>query len=239
VGANLGQLQELQALQENLPPNAHLVMPDAPVSSYSLMDLATLGLIYSSTVALEMACQGKAVVVAAGNLISDLPFAHTVPDVAAYDQLLATQLDLPLRAVSQEIQRLAYRHAYALFFRWIIPFPLVQAGGPLAVQMAYRSLDDLLPGRDSNLDRIARIILAGEPVCPPPTSAQLERSEAEERAWLEMHGNLPEDVPGAPTSLDTVLYYGAASRKFLEIMAGRGFGSLKNLIYYHNRLIKM
>jgi hypothetical protein len=239
VGDNLGQLQELTDLRKNLPANVHMVMPDASISSYSLMDLATLGLIYSSTVALEMACKGKTVVIGGGNLISDLPFAQTLQDVAEYDQLLTNQIDLPVGMFSQKIQRLAYRHAYALFFRWTIPFPLVQDGGPLGVQMAYHSLADLLPGRDSSLDRISRIILEGEPVCPPPTSIQLERSEAEEQAWLERHFNIPEDLRGAPASLDNLRHYASASRKFLEMVAGRGFGSLKNLIYYHNRLVKM
>ena len=174
VGNNLGQLQELEELRALLPPNVRMVLPDAPVSSYSLMDLATLGLVYSSTVALEMVCKGKTVIVAGGNLISDLPFAQTVAAVADYNQMLTTQLDLPVLVVSQEIQRLAYRYAYALFFRWTIPFPLVQDGGPFGSKMTYHSLNDLAPGRDSSLDRIALIILEGEPVCPPPTPVHLK-----------------------------------------------------------------
>lgn len=239
VGDNLGQLQELLELQAQLPLNAHLVMPDAPVSSYSLMDLATLGLVYSSTVALEMACQGKTVIVAAGNLIGDLPFAKTLENVTEYDQLLTTQLDLPERAVSEEIRRLAYRHAYALFFRWTIPFPQVQYGGPLGVQMTYRSLNDLLPGRDPDLDRLARILLAGEPVCLPPAPAHLKRPEAEERAWLERHADISENGKPAPAFLDTLGHCAVTSRRFLYPVVGKAFGSLKNLIYYHNRLVKM
>jgi hypothetical protein len=239
VGNNLGQLQELKELQPDLPPNVRMVMPADPVSSYSLMDLATLGLVYSSTVALELACKGKTVIIAAGNLISDLPFAHTLGDVAEYDQLLTANLNLPRQAVSPEIRRLAYRYAYALFFRYGIRFPLVQDGGPIGMKMAYSSLDDLLPGRDPGLDRLARILLQGESICPPPSSAHLSRPEAEEQAWLDLHPDILKDVKGGAAFLDTMQQYASVSWRFLNRGAWIAFRILKNIVYYHNRLVKM
>ena len=78
TGNNVQQLQEFESLGNHLPRNVRLVMPDDPISSYSLMDLAHLGLVYMSTVGLEMACKGKNVIVAGGGWLYDQPFVQTV-----------------------------------------------------------------------------------------------------------------------------------------------------------------
>ena len=48
----------------NLPSNVTLISPDDPADSYALMREADVGLVYTSTTGMEMALQGKPVVVA-------------------------------------------------------------------------------------------------------------------------------------------------------------------------------
>lgn len=184
TGSNIKQLQELEQLLLELPPNVKMVMPEDPISSYSLMDIATLGLIYSSTVGLEMACKGKHIIVTSGSYVSDLPFVQTVKSIESYEKILDRMLALPLMAESIEIKRMAFRFAYSLFFRMNIPFPLVKMPDPHTGVLDYESLDALLPGRDPNLDRICRIILEKEPICPPPTDEDKLRSEEDEIKWF-------------------------------------------------------
>jgi hypothetical protein len=88
-------------------------------------------------------------------------------------------------AESIQIQRLAYRFAYGLYFRWNIPFPLVKMVDPENGRLAYSTLDDLLPGREPSLDRICRIILHGDAVCPAPTATDYRRSEEDESLWFD------------------------------------------------------
>jgi len=201
TGKNLMQLQELKELQRQLPPNVHMLLPDDPVSSYSLMDLADLGLVYMSTAGLEMACKGKPVVVAAGCYISDLPFVQTIKSNNDYQGLLAALHRRGVGLKALEIKRLAHRFAYGLFFRHNIPFPLVKMPTPHTGQLAYDSLEALLPGREPNLDRICHIILKGKPVCPPPTPLDLQRTEEHELAWFDPQRQPAapsEDLPGQP-----------------------------------------
>jgi hypothetical protein len=188
TGANRAQLEEMRRLAEDLPPNVRMIAPEDEVSSYSLMDLAALGLVWTSTVGIEMACKGKEVVVAAGNYVHGTPFAHTVEDPAAYERMLESFAGLAPAAVSPEIRRLALRHAYGLFFRTGIPFPLVRMKTVHDGELAYRSLDALLPGRDAGVDRCARILLEGEAICPPPTEAERARSTEDEDAFLADFG---------------------------------------------------
>ena len=159
-----------------------MIDPEDEISSYSLMDIAAVGLVWVSTVGLEMACKGKSVVIAAGNYVHGTPFVTTIVDPDVYDETLAPLRELAPDAVSADVRRLALRFAYGLFFRTSIHFPLVRMTTARDSELAYHSLDELQPGRDAGLDRCVRVLLEGEPVCVPPTGAERARTtEAEDR----------------------------------------------------------
>ena len=185
TGANRVQLEEMRRLAENLPPNVRMIDADEEISSYSLMDLCSVGLVWVSTAGLELACKGKNVVVAAGNRVAGTSFVHTVAERETYEDLLDSLIGLPVAAVSPEITRLALRFAYCLFFRLCIPFPLIRMPDAHTGELTYDSLDALLPGREPGLDRCCRIVLEGEAVCPPPGEAERARDAAAEDAYLD------------------------------------------------------
>jgi hypothetical protein len=190
-GANVTQLAELDRLTADLPPNVRLVRPDDEISSYTLMDLCTVALVWVSTVGLETACRGKAVVVASGQVIHGLPFAHTASGPEAYDAELDALRALPPGAVSARTRRLALRFAHGYFIRTRIPFDLVANPTPPTSELRWRSTAELLPGRHAGLDRVMRTLLDGQPVTPPPTEAERGRSTADEDAFLEGFGPRP------------------------------------------------
>ncbi|MFQ5698239.1 MAG: hypothetical protein ACE5IL_08145 [Myxococcota bacterium] len=188
IGRNLDQLREFQELGERLPKNVFMVMPEEDVSSYSLMDLASVGLVYISITGLEMACKGKRVVAAAGAWVRYLPFVYSVRERDDYEAILDGLRVPPPEELTASIERMAYRFAYALYFRWNIPFPLVKMPDAHSGRLAYASIDDLQPGRDTNLDRIARILLEGEPVCRPPDRETRTRPLEAELDWFRRRG---------------------------------------------------
>ncbi|MGH3265471.1 MAG: hypothetical protein ACRDNS_26150 [Trebonia sp.] len=185
TGANRIQLEQMRRLAEDLPANVRMVDPDDELSSYPLMDLCSVGLVWISTVGLELACKGKTVVVAAGNWVSGAPFARTVADAAMYEPMLDELLTVAPQVFCAEIRRLALRLAYGLFIRIPIDFPLVSMPTPHEGRITYHSLDALLPGADAGVDRCARILLDGEAICPPPTPAERRRTSDAEDAFLQ------------------------------------------------------
>ncbi|MEM9666375.1 MAG: tetratricopeptide repeat protein, partial [Bacteroidota bacterium] len=183
-GTNQEQLAQLEALRDQLPPTVRLIMPQDAVDSYALMHAATVGLVYNSTVGLEMACQGAHVIEASTSLVSDLPFVRTVHSPVQFGHALREALRLPPRARRPEVQQQAMRFAYALFFRENVPFPLVRMITPREGELAYTALSALEPGQDPHLDRVARILLDQAPVCRPPSPEEQARTEADEQRWL-------------------------------------------------------
>ncbi len=180
-GRNERQLQEIRDLAVDVPANVRFVWPDDDVSTYSLMDAAEVGLVFHSTVALELACKGKDVVVAGSNFVGGTPFVRTVTAaedyVPALDELLVRPGD-PI-----EIRRLSFRFAYRYWLCNNLPFPHVQMPDPHTGVVQWTSVAELAPGRSPELDRIVRVLLDGERVVPPPTASERARDDAEETAW--------------------------------------------------------
>lgn len=186
LGKNVAQLEEFERIKKDLPSNVRLIMPEEKISSYSLMNLSTVGIIYNSTVSLEMACKGKHVIAAAGAVASNLPFINQVESAESYTQLLDEARQLPLMAYSSEVQRLAYRYAFGIYFRWDIPFPLVKMPSMYKGKLTYRTPQELAPGKDEGLDRVCRALLEGESVYQIPTDEDKNRTEEDEIRYFQI-----------------------------------------------------
>lgn len=183
-GVNRRQLAELAELKTRLPPNVRIVDSSDELNSYALMECADCGLVWGSSTGLEMAVRGKTVLSVAASQISDRPYSYTVRSEASYPELLDKLCGVRPGSVDPEIARLARRDAYGVFCRLHIPFPLVRATGFNEGDLLYHSLASLTPDQQMSLDRIWRILVDGEPPCPPPGPAQLARGEEDENAEL-------------------------------------------------------
>lgn len=175
IGVNQQQLDELAALRAGLPDNVRWIEADDEVSSYTLMELATVGLISHSTVGLELAAKGKRVIASAYGIVTGASFVRSRPDLASYLRELDEALALAPGHVDRELRRLGLRYAYGFWFRQPVEFPLVSAGQGAEGARVWRDPSELVPGRDAGLDRATAIVLDGDPVCRPPGAAERAR----------------------------------------------------------------
>ena len=152
-----------------LPANVRVVQADDPISSYSLMDVAALGLVYTSTVGLELAARGVPVVVAADTHYRGRGFTVDPDNAdeywAAVDRLVASPPGDSDRARTRE---LAKRYAVLFFFRFHHVLAAVHEDGRSRPQIRASTASDLDPGRDLPMDRVVNGILDGiAPIAPP------------------------------------------------------------------------
>jgi hypothetical protein len=108
----------------DLPSHVTLVGPESPVNTYDLMELAHLGLVYTTTVGMEMAMAGIPVITAGVTHYRGRGFTDDPETMPAYLAALEARLaDLPGRQLAPEAIDLAWRYAYRFFFEYPFRFP--------------------------------------------------------------------------------------------------------------------
>jgi len=117
-------LELIKKTLPSLPPHIHLIEPLADVNTYDLMDVADLGLVYTTTVGLEMALRGIPVIVAGKTHYRNRGFTHDPNTWVDYFKLLNKLLTCLRECRLQEDQiNLAWKYAYLFFFKYPLPFP--------------------------------------------------------------------------------------------------------------------
>ena len=107
-----------------IPPQIHLVGPEEKVNTYDVTDITDLGLVYTTTVGLEMALRGIPVVVAGQTHYRNRGFTQDPPSWDAYFETLNALLaDLESARLTEAQVELAWRYAYLFFFAFPKPFP--------------------------------------------------------------------------------------------------------------------
>lgn len=141
-----------------LPSHIHVIPPESPQSSYALMRLTALNVVFGTKMGLEMAANGLKVVVAGEAWYRAKGFTYDSTSREQYFAWLRDPLQLP-SLTPEQIER-ATRYTYHFYFRRNISFPsLVYVPG---VYQA-RSVNDLLPGTCPNIDVICDGIIKGTP----------------------------------------------------------------------------
>lgn len=152
-----------------LPPNVRIVPSESTISSYSIMRLSTIGLVYSSTTGLEMAAQEMPVITAADTHYAGRGFTFDATTAEEYWSRLEQLLERPLddRQLSQ-IRELARRYAYLFFFRFHQFIDVVQDTNRSRPRLRVQSSADLGPGKSPSFDRLLDACLgAKDPVVTP------------------------------------------------------------------------
>lgn len=145
-----------------LPENIRLIAPDSPVNTYDLIGLADIGLVYTTTVGMEMAMAGVPVLVAGDTHYRGKGFTFDPESWEAYFATLDGRLDAPAGSRLTESQvELAERYAYRFFFEYPVPYPWHLIGFWDDVQR--RPPVDIFPNAASEYRRTLAA-LVGEPV---------------------------------------------------------------------------
>jgi hypothetical protein len=124
LGAGHPSAEVVREALPEMPANVVVVGPDSEINTYDLIEMADLGLVYTSTVGLEMAMAGVPVVVAGETHYRGKGFTSdptsTEEYLEAVDRLLAAGGEAQL---GEKRRELAARYAYRFFFEYPFSFP--------------------------------------------------------------------------------------------------------------------
>ena len=107
-----------------LPEHIHLIKPEEKVNTYDLIAAADVGLVYTTTVGLEMAMSGVPVIVSGNTHYRGRGFTIDPVSWLKYFKELGTILTNPKEFRLREEQiKIAWAYAYRFFFNFPRPFP--------------------------------------------------------------------------------------------------------------------
>jgi capsule polysaccharide export protein KpsC/LpsZ len=107
-----------------IPENIHLVPADAKINTYDIVEIADLGLVYTTTVGMEMAMSGVPVICVGNTHYRGKGFTLDTGSWEGYFEMLGKVLAEPGQyRLSPEQVAHAWNYAYRFFFEYPHPFP--------------------------------------------------------------------------------------------------------------------
>ena len=108
----------------NLPEHIHLVRPGDRTNTYDLVETTDFGIVYTTTVGLEMAMTGLPVVVTGKTHYAKKGFTLDPANWQDYESILSKLVaDPTAMRLSQKQVEQAWLYAYLFFFEFSLPFP--------------------------------------------------------------------------------------------------------------------
>lgn len=106
------------------PEHIHLIPVDAQINTYDIVEIADLGLVYTTTVGMEMAMRGIPVIVIGQTHYRNKGFTLDPDSWDSYFEVLGQVLSNPtdFHLSKAQVER-AWEYAYRFFFEYPHPFP--------------------------------------------------------------------------------------------------------------------
>ena len=124
LGAGHPSVEIVRARLPQLPEHVKVIPPESNINTYDLIEFADLGLVYTTTVGMEMAMSGVPVVVSGKTHYRGKGFTHDPDNLEEYYETLDALLtNTHSSRLSQEKVQLAMRYAYRFFFEYPFAFP--------------------------------------------------------------------------------------------------------------------
>jgi len=109
---------------QEFPENVHLLPAESSINTYDLVDAADFGLVFTTTLGMEMAMIGKPVIATGYTHYRGKGFTIDPNTWEEYFEALEAVLDDPkAHYLSEDQVSLAWRYAYRFFFEYPQPFP--------------------------------------------------------------------------------------------------------------------
>jgi hypothetical protein len=147
-----------------IPDNVAMLTPKSAITVYQLFSLATVGLLHTSTVGLEMAARAIPVITTARSPYRGFGFTL---DPAARDEYFTT-LELALNGQNLPDREkqidLAYKFILFQHFHYYTKIDIMDFKWRETPRLKVQSLDDIRPGRNRHLDYIVDSVTAGLPI---------------------------------------------------------------------------
>ena len=143
-----------------LAPNIILLEPETAISVYDIIPHVKAGLVYTSTVGIEMSCFGKPVVTCAKDIYREKGFTYDPATTQEYFKILTVLLESNGQYdLTDKKKELAKKFFYLYNFRYYMSLNLFDYGLSEKSTLFFEDVREFLPGRNQVLDYVCESIL--------------------------------------------------------------------------------
>jgi hypothetical protein len=148
-----GELVRLQ-FSNVLPSNVTIIEPEDGINSFSVLELSDIGVVHTSTVGLEMAIEGKPVIVISETHYRDKGFTYDALNEEDY----FLKLDFLISSKELKINQidLALKYFYLMMFEYQQKMPMIFTDKGQFNGYGYRNFAELLKDTESPINRIIK-----------------------------------------------------------------------------------
>jgi hypothetical protein len=158
--AAAGVQRLVQSHFPDLPPHVRLIPAEESISPLEFFQLVDGGVTVYGTSGLELAVQGKPVILAGEAHYGGKGYTYDGLDIESYRAFLERAGSLG--RLTDEQTRLARMYAYSYFVQRQIPLPLVRDPNSIWWNLQHHRRDQLLPGADPFVDFICERLISGQ-----------------------------------------------------------------------------
>lgn len=143
-----------------LPHNIILIDGDSSLSVYDLFGFIDLGIVYTTTVGLEMCCNGIPVITVANAPYRNKGFTFDANNETEYLQIIAQLVeDLPSTAERKNIEEQAKKYFFLYYFIYMIHNPFFLFTYEEGAELIIKNPEDIKLGKNEMWDYICDSIL--------------------------------------------------------------------------------
>ncbi|GAA0193100.1 hypothetical protein GCM10009122_56050 [Fulvivirga kasyanovii] len=147
---------------DSIPENVTIVEPDMEINSFSILELADIGVVHTSTVGLEMAIEGKPVILISDTHYRNKGFTFDAGSEAEYFQFLNEQLQHP-KLKPRQVE-LAKKYFYLMMFHYQKKMPVLYNAAGAFQGYAYDNFHLMRDDEQSNINLFIADIVNGVPL---------------------------------------------------------------------------
>lgn len=146
-----------EAFQNNLPKNVTVIEPEMNINSFSILDISDIGVVHTSTVGLEMAMEGKPVILISDTHYRNKGFTYDATSILDYFNIIDNQLKKEILLPDQI--ELARKYFYLMMFEYQHKMPLSFTDMKHFNGYGYLNFEQLLKSDSEGINKITERII--------------------------------------------------------------------------------
>lgn len=175
AGERFGEML-LELYNGELPCNIIWVDGNAKLTFYDLLSITSIGIAYTTTAGLEMACRGIPVITAGNSPYRGKGFTFDTNTTAEYfDEMEYLMCNSISDDEKERIKSQARKFFYLYYFRYMMENPFFNYTLESGINLKTKKIEDLLEGKNRIIDYVCDSILEHKPIVskdriPPATT---------------------------------------------------------------------